>query len=118
MKVLVCGGRDFTNIAYIWTKLDGLHAAEPFTEFMHGGARGADTIASEWSKTKPGLKRYVCRADWEKNGRAAGPIRNARMMEWEPDLVVAFPGGKGTADMVARAKRAGVRVVEFTSEPV
>lgn len=114
MRVLVCGGRDFTNVAYIWTKLDRLHAEHPITHLIHGGARGADTIAGDWAKTKPGIERYVCRADWEKHGKAAGPKRNARMLEWKPDLVVAFPGGRGTADMVRRSKEAGVEVKEFT----
>jgi predicted Rossmann-fold nucleotide-binding protein len=34
------------------------------------------------------------------------------MMEWKPDLVVAFPGGSGTADMVSRARGAGIEVIE------
>jgi hypothetical protein len=50
-------------------------------------------------------------AQWKKHGRAAGPIRNQRMLdEGKPDLVVAFPGGRGTADMIRRAERAGVPV--------
>lgn len=110
MRVLVCGGRDFANTAYIWTQLDRLHAENPVTAIIHGGASGADSIAAEWAQTKAGISRYVCHADWDKHGRAAGPKRNARMLEWKPDLVVAFPGGKGTADMVARAEKAGVRV--------
>lgn len=51
-------------------------------------------------------------ADWERNGRAAGPIRNRQMLDGKPDLVIAFPGGKGTADMVAEAKRRGIAVRE------
>jgi hypothetical protein len=48
-------------------------------------------------------------ADWEKLGRSAGPIRNQAMLdEGRPDLVVAFPGHHGTADMVRRARAAGV----------
>jgi hypothetical protein len=52
----------------------------------------------EWAATKPEIKRYVCHADWETHGRAAGPIRNEKMLTWKPDLVVACPGGDGTAD--------------------
>jgi hypothetical protein len=52
-------------------------------------------------------------ADWKKHGRAGGPIRNQQMLdEGKPDLVVAFPGGKGTADMVRRARAAGIPVME------
>lgn len=111
MKVLVCGGRNFDNIAFIWRTLDRLHEDTPISELIHGGARGADTIAGDWAKTKP-VKRWICKADWEKHGKSAGTRRNARMLEWEPDLVVAFPGGRGTADMVRRSKEAGVKVIE------
>lgn len=111
MKVLVCGGRDFANVAYVYTTLDRLHAERRFTALMQGGAHGADELARDWAKTKPEIQRFVCKADWEKHGKAAGPMRNARMLEWKPDLVVAFPGGRGTADMVKRAKAAGVETI-------
>jgi len=52
-------------------------------------------------------------ANWRTHGKAAGPIRNQQMLdEGRPHLVVAFPGGTGTADMVRRAKAAGVPVME------
>jgi len=77
---------------------------------MQGGARGVDQFASEWAKRNPEIVRYVCHALWDEHGKAAGPIRNARMLEWKPDLVVAFAGGAGTANMIAQAEKAGVRV--------
>jgi len=64
-----------------------------------------------WARIKE-VAVQVFPADWETHGKAAGPIRNQRMLdEGRPDLVVAFPGGRGTSDMVARAKRAGVEVM-------
>lgn len=113
MKVLVCGGRDYTNVAHIWTMLDRLHNEHRFTALIQGGALGADHYANEWAKTKPEIERHVCKADWKTHGKAAGPIRNARMLEWQPDLVIAFPGGSGTADMVRRAKASGIQVIEL-----
>jgi YspA, cpYpsA-related SLOG family len=113
VKIIVCGGRDFTNAAFIWSWLDRLHEKGPITALMQGGARGVDTIASEWAATKPGIARYVCKADWDKHGNAAGPIRNARMLEWKPDAVAAFPGGRGTADMIAQALRAHVKIIDL-----
>jgi len=54
------------------------------------------------------------KAQWDKYGKAAGYRRNARMLEHPaPDLVVAFPGGPGTANMVMLAKRAGIPVREI-----
>lgn len=114
MRVLVCGGRHFSNVAFIWAALDRLHGEHRFTAMIQGGAMGSDFHANEWAKTKPEIERHVCRADWRSYGRAAGPVRNARMLEWKPDLVVAFPGGRGTADMVAQATAAGVPVTTLT----
>ena len=51
-------------------------------------------------------------ADWSEYGKAAGAIRNQQMLdEGTPDLVVAFPGGNGTLDMVRRSQRAGIKVL-------
>lgn len=114
-RVIVCGGRNFRSPAQVWRKLDELHGEYGFTALMQGGATGADAFASEWAKSKPVVHRYVCHAEWEKHGNAAGPLRNARMLDWKPDMVVAFAGGKGTANMVKQAREAGVRVIEVQS---
>src|SRR5262249_47881897 len=77
-----------------------------------GGARGADTIAAEWAKARS-LPCDVFMANWAELGRKAGPIRNQQMLgEGRPNLVVAFPGGRGTEDMIRRARSAGVEVIE------
>lgn len=113
LKVLVCGGRDYSRKAYLDATLDELHADRPFSIVIHGAARGADTLAGEWAVTRGvGFRSYP--AEWDKYGKSAGHIRNQRMLDAEsPDLVVAFPGGRGTADMVARARLAGVPVMEI-----
>lgn len=110
MRVIVCGGRNFRSPAQVWKVLDELHSELHFTALMQGGATGVDAFAKDWAATKPEIKRFVCKADWDAHGRAAGPIRNARMLEWKPDLVVAFAGGAGTANMVKQAEAAGVPV--------
>ena len=80
---------------------------------IHGAARGVDTQAMIAAQTLPGVKHLPFQADWNAHGRAAGPIRNKRMlMEGKPDLVVAFPGGRGTENMKKQAKDAGVPVRE------
>jgi hypothetical protein len=77
---------------------------------IHGGARGADSMAGEFAN-ETGIEEIVFPADWKMYGRRAGPIRNQQMLdEGKPDLVVAFPGGRGTADMVGRARTAGIEV--------
>lgn len=115
MRVIVCGGRDFRSPAQVWLGLDRVHAERPISELMQGGADGVDTFAREWAGSKA-IKRWVCRAEWDKHGKAAGPIRNARMLEWKPDAVIAFPGGRGSADMVRQARAAGVEVIEPLKE--
>jgi len=110
MKVLVCGGRDYGNITRVTQELDALARTATLT-IIEGGATGADEIAREWSRRYGRGYLYTMRADWEGHGKAAGPIRNQKMLDvYKPDLVLAFPGGRGTADMVARAKAAGVPV--------
>lgn len=71
-----------------------------------------DRLAHDWALAVKVKGATYC-ANWTRDGKAAGPIRNQRMIdEGKPDLVVAFPGGRGTADMVRRAKAAGVKVME------
>ena len=80
---------------------------------VHGGAAGADTLAHTWAM-RLGLEVDMMAADWATHGLAAGPIRNQQMLtDAKPDLVVAFPGGRGTADMVSRARHARVQVAEI-----
>ncbi|WP_245576775.1 SLOG family protein [Kaistia adipata] len=92
--------------------LDSLGPPE-VSEVISGMATGADTLAAEWAE-RFGFPLRKFPADWKAHGRAAGPIRNQRMIdEGRPDLVIAFPGGRGTADMVRRAKAAGIEVREM-----
>lgn len=113
MKVLVCGGRNFFDKVMVWTALDKLHREHGFTVLIHGAASGADTLAGLWAKNQ-GVTECIYAADWRMHGASAGPIRNQKMLDHGcPKLVVAFPGGPGTSDMVSRAKAAGVRVIEM-----
>lgn len=91
---------------------EGFDEKQPIT-VISGGARGADFLARCYAKYC-GWEYQEFLADWKKYKAAAGPIRNQWMLdEGKPDLVIAFPGGKGTADMVSRARKAGVRTVEI-----
>lgn len=112
MRVLICGGRNFSDFSLLSRTLDKLHTKRPFTAVAQGGAAGADFLAKQWAITR-GIPAAEYAADWRTDGKGAGPRRNARMLaEFKPDLVVAFRGGHGTADMVRRARDAGVEVVE------
>lgn len=112
MRVLVCGSRNANDAASIQKVLDQLDPRPSFV--ITGCARGVDWMARIWAKMN-GIPTLDYPADWKTHGRRAGPLRNQRMIdEGRPDLVIAFPGGIGTADMVARAKRARIRLLEVT----
>jgi len=114
MRVLICGGRDFKDFDMLRRELDGLHAERTFTEVIEGGAGGADTMGHDWAKLND-VPTICYLADWETYGRAAGPLRNQRMLdEGKPDLVITFPGGRGTADLVRRAKAVGIPIREIS----
>lgn len=108
-RAIVCGGRDFTDQASAFAYLDALHARLIFSGIMHGNARGADKIGAAWA-TLRGLPCQAFPADWVRQGKAAGPIRNALMAKSGARHCIAFPGGIGTSDMRHRAKVSGLRL--------
>lgn len=89
---------------------------------LHGGARGADASIAR-AAHQLGWSVLVMPAEWRRHGRAAGPIRNRELLELavaralahtSPGvstsvLVVAFPGGPGTASLVHQARRLASR---------
>ena len=121
MRLLVCGGRDYDAAdAFNHLEAFALGDIEYVTGVMpahvdcliHGGARGADEGAAQWGKSEH-IKVLEFKADWKKHGKAAGPIRNQRMIdEGKPDVAIAFAGGRGTKDMVSRLRAAGVPVMQ------
>lgn len=115
--ILVCGGRTYDNKDLVWSVLDRICQEYgriwlPRIKIVNGGAKGADSIATDYAVVNwTLLKEYP--ADWTKHGKAAGVIRNQQMLDEEHiDLVVAFPGGRGTADMVRRARLNNIKVIE------
>jgi len=111
-RVLVCGGRDFRHRHVVFAEMDQ-HSADwgPFKVLIQGGASGADWLARVWAEER-GLEIVTFPADWKKHGPAAGPIRNQQMIEeGRPDIVIAFPGGRGTHDMMSRASKARLQSI-------
>lgn len=121
MRVIVCGGRNYSGDAaanHVQSVLDAIHMGHIITTLIQGGAPGADFEAKLWAEMRE-VKCVTVPALWREHGRAAGPIRNKRMLtDFEPDVVVAFPGGKGTADMIKQAEAHGIEVLQyFNSNP-
>jgi hypothetical protein len=108
MRLLVCGDRNWTDKSCIFGTLDEVAP----TVIISGGATGADDIAEQWA-VEHRVERHIFPAQWDKFGKAAGPIRNQLMLDaGQPDLVLAFHAdyalSKGTKDMVRRARKAGL----------
>jgi predicted Rossmann-fold nucleotide-binding protein len=111
MRVLVCGGRDYTDYESLGYHLGTLRAKHSISLIIHGGQRGADTMAGTWAREN-NIPVQAYMAEWTRYDKAAGPIRNQRMLdEGKPDLVVAFPGNRGTRRMVKQARDHGVDVL-------
>lgn len=117
-RVLVCGGRDYPHRTHVMNVLDDVREACGVAVVIHGGAPGADAHAAAWAQARgvPSLTFAVTPAAWEAQGAKAGPLRNRRMLdEGQPTLVIAFPGGRGTDDMVRQASRRNVPIVKLSA---
>lgn len=117
IHVLVTGGRDYENAERVYAALDYLHRYRGIACIIQGNSTGADCFARRWANRR-GVQLKTFPAEWRALGRAAGPIRNSLMLdESKPDLVLAFPGNEGTADMVRKALFAGVPVTHVKDKP-
>ena len=117
-RVLVCGGRDYADRQQLFEVLDEELSAATVAGnsfiLIHGGARGADSLSGSWAAERQVSDVRVYEADWNTYGRAAGAIRNRLMLtDGQPHVIVAFKGGKGTANMIQQGKKAGVPVKEI-----
>jgi hypothetical protein len=111
MRVLVCGGRRYDDDDAVHHELIGFHWRIPITVIIHGGVSGAGAIAEAWARrNRVAVVRYP--PNWERLGKRAGKLRNDFMLaDSRPDFVIAFPGGRNTADLVAKAFAAGIQVL-------
>lgn len=111
---VICGGREFSDSQMFDRVMSDLMLMRGCpTRIVHGKARGADTLAQLWAE-RMAIECIAVPADWKTHGYAAGPLRNKKMLdEYRPQAVIAFPGGRGTADMVARAKKTACDVIEI-----
>ena len=112
-RVLVCGGRNYQDWRAVADTLRRLHDSSPISLIIHGCDPGAATLAVRWALLA-GVPTTGFDADFHSHGPAAERLRNERMiMESKPDLLLAFPGGQGTADLIGRATAAGVPVEQI-----
>jgi hypothetical protein len=112
--LVVAGGRQFRGLWAIAALRQALGALPRPSVVFHGGCSGADVSAGSWAFTA-GLPVVPFPAPWSTFGRAAGPMRNQHMLavalaRGVGVLLVAFPGGPGTRNVVSLAHAMGIRV--------
>lgn len=107
-KVVVTGGRYYSDSVMVFDVLDFLRPDILF----QGGANGADLLAKEWAGDFD-CEVVTVEANWDKHGKAAGPIRNGEMLDkaGSDAIVIAFPGGKGTENCIKQAKERNMIVL-------
>lgn len=119
-RVIIAGSRTFTDRELLYRTMDrwAFGLPEGTIEVLSGTARGADTLGEQWAREREiPLTRFKPR--WKRHGPAAGPIRNEQMANRATHLVAfrKLPDGTpGTNDMLARAKRHGLHVLEVDYE--
>lgn len=133
MRVLVTGGRQYTGYEHRMWLYEGLKLLDglsPITEVIEGGANGFDLHAQNWVHWRRACGSTIIHthvpAEWERYSAGlaagqknpAGAIRNAEMAKLKPDVVLACPGGTGTANMVRTAIAHGLKVVFLEKMPV
>lgn len=123
-RILVTGSRNWTNRDAILATLFEVWAewGHPRDAVLVSGAcpTGADRIAEEIWGDFLGYPVERHPADWDRHGKAAGPIRNQEMVDLRADICLAFPlpDSRGTRHCMEAARRAGIPVRVFESEVV
>lgn len=111
--VIIAGSRDFSDYEKLCEVCDFMLSKKKETHtiiIISGGARGADTLGEKYAEERGfGLQRYL--ANWEKDGKAAGYIRNVEMAN-VADACICFWDGKskGTKHMIDTAKTKGLKI--------
>lgn len=107
MKIIIAGGRDFSNRDMLHSYMSLIPPWVAIDEIVSGGAKGADALGEEWAKLN-GKPCKVFPAEWNRLGKRAGPIRNAEMSVYANGLIAFWDGkSKGTSHMIEMMKAAG-----------
>lgn len=119
MRILITGSRHYNNFTEMYwilsTIINKLEINPNQTTIIHGNSRGADKIAG-YASNALGFKLEVYPANWNKYGKAAGPIRNKEMVNSNVDLVLAFPIGtsNGTRNTMKQANNKNIPIINIT----
>jgi len=104
LRLIVVGGSNYVDRAKVFAVLDAVHIDRGIREIIERGSAGADALARDWAAAR-GVMCTMIAAD-RTLGRRAAQCRNDVLLAMKPDGVIAFPGGRATAELVDRAVRA------------
>lgn len=120
IRIVVTGGRYYDNRALVYATLDELHETKSIAELAHGACPygGADILAEDWAKSREiSYRGYP--AKFKTHGKAAGPERNRYMLtDFKPDLVVGFPGDRGTDNCYYWAKIGEFEIMQINDPAI
>jgi hypothetical protein len=108
--VAIVGSRNFSDLELVRKFVEDL---DDGTIIVTGGARGVDQ-AAEATALEYGLTVQVIKPDWERHGKAAGPIRNEQIVKVSEEVVAFWDGkSRGTKYTIDKARKAGKCVTLF-----
>lgn len=127
MRVCICGPRDYYNYDVLCDAIEA--SGFDITEVVSGGADGVDKMGERWAKEN-GRKLKIFPAEWDnfklpgciikvrphdkkRYNSTAGFHRNGQMADYGEAVIAIITGSHGTADMVKKAKLAGLKVFEY-----
>lgn len=118
-RILVCGGRHFSDYALLEKTINGIIAESGCEdiEIVSGHCHGADRLGELYAE-KHNAQAKIFPAEWEKYGKRAKPMRNKQMVDYisgfENKIVIAFVSAntKGTRNTISLAKKANIRVIK------
>lgn len=114
MKTIIAGTRTIANPALVAQAIRASSWAAQITEVVSGKAPGVDTLGEQWAHAR-GLPVVEFPADWDRHGKAAGPIRNEAMACYADALILVWDGvSPGSANMLKIARQRGLRVYVYT----
>lgn len=121
LKILVTGSRDWADAEIleraIFRVLYETKTTYGEAVLIHGACpTGADALGARYA-TAMGMRVLAFPAQWGRWGKGAGYIRNAEMVDLEPDICLAFirNGSRGASMTADLAERAGVETRRFLS---
>jgi len=103
MLTVIAGSRGIIDYTVLCTAVQ--ESGFTIVRVLSGGARGVDRLGERWA-AEHGLPWLVMPADWDRNGRAAGLIRNCEMAQIAGQAIVLWDGhSRGTAHMIEQMRQ-------------